>query len=125
MQRLSEHQIQRAYFDWARMHSEARRAFAIPNGGARSKAVAGKLKAEGVRAGVLDVMLPIPRGGACGLWIEFKSQGGYPSPEQRVEIDALVKDGYAVFLARDAELAARMTQAYLDGQVGAAFLVLK
>ena len=28
------------------------------------------------------------------------------------------------FPARDAELAARMTQAYLDGQVGAAFLVL-
>lgn len=107
------------------MHPLARRAFAIPNGGARSKAVAGKLKAEGVRAGVLDVMLPVPRGGSAGLWIEFKSKVGYPTPDQRDEIDALVRDGYTVLLARDAEKAAQMTQAYLDGQLGVAFLVVK
>lgn len=125
MPKLTEHQIQAAYFDWARRHPVARRAFAIPNGGARSKATAGRLKAEGVRAGVLDVMLPVPRGGAAGLWIEFKSKDGYPSAEQRTEIDELVRDGYAVLLCRDAERAAQVTQAYLDGQVGVAFLVVR
>jgi hypothetical protein len=34
---------------------------AIPNGGHRHKAVAGKLKATGAKAGVLDVFCPVPR----------------------------------------------------------------
>jgi hypothetical protein len=33
--------------------------FAIPNGGERNKAVAGKLKAEGVKAGAWDLILPV------------------------------------------------------------------
>jgi hypothetical protein len=35
--------------------------FAIPNGGLRHKAEANKLKSEGVKAGVPDIMLPIAR----------------------------------------------------------------
>lgn len=34
---------------------------AIPNGGARDKITAAKLKAEGVKAGVLDTFLPVPK----------------------------------------------------------------
>ena len=118
MNGLTEHEIQSAFFDWARLHSEARRAYAIPNGGGRSKAQAGRLKAEGVRAGVLDVHLPVPRGGAHGLWIEFKSAKGRPSAEQALEIDALVRDGYAVCLAKTTEGAIDVTTRYLAGAVG-------
>lgn len=57
--------------------------FAVPNGGDRNPVVAAKLKAEGVRAGVPDYLLPVARQGFHGLAIELKAKGGYASPEQR------------------------------------------
>lgn len=68
--------------------------FAIPNGGHRHKATAGKLKAEGVRKGVPDMCLPVPAGGCHGLYIELKAQKGQASPEQLEWIDALRAQGY-------------------------------
>lgn len=68
---------------------------AIPNGGHRGKAPAGKLKAEGVRPGVPDYHLPVARGGYIGLWIELKrTKGGRTSPEQRAWIAALQAHGH-------------------------------
>jgi len=55
---------------------------AIPNGGLRSKAVAAKLKAEGVKAGYPDMALNVPRGPYHGLFIELKSEKGRVSPLQ-------------------------------------------
>lgn len=46
--------------------------FAVPNGGHRSKAQAGKLKAEGVRSGVSDTVLLYPSRGFHYLTIEMK-----------------------------------------------------
>lgn len=112
-----EHFIQKAYFEWARLDAEACCAYAIPNGGGRSKAQAGVLKAEGVRPGVLDVHLPLPRGGCHGLWIEFKSRDGSLSKEQREEAVRLAGDGYAVAVCRDAAVAVNLTQEYLMGRV--------
>ena len=45
----------------------------VPNGGHRVKAVAAKLKAQGVKAGIPDLVLPMARGGFFGLYIEFKA----------------------------------------------------
>ena len=88
--REEEHQIQSACVRWfAYQHPELKGLlFAVPNGGARNKATAGKLKAEGVVAGVSDLILLVPRiicGVAQwhGLCIEMKKPGGYQSPEQR------------------------------------------
>lgn len=122
---LSESAIQSAYFDWARQHSEARRAYAIPNGGKRNLLTAARLKKEGVRAGVLDLCLPIPRGGSAGLYIEFKAGSNNLSSEQADEVDALVRDGYAVGVCWDAEKAINLTQSYLRGEVAPACFVLK
>lgn len=121
----SEHEIQSAYFEWARLDAIARRAFAVPNGGHRSKAVAGKLKAEGVRAGVLDVCLPKPVGESHGLWIEFKAGSNKPTPEQFLEIDALVGDGFTVAVAWDAGLAVEFTKQYLKGEAPPGVTYLK
>lgn len=117
MARSSEHETQRAYFQWARLHKEARRAFAIPNGGARSKATAGRLKAEGVRAGVLDVFLPLPRGECAGMWVEFKHGYNKPTDLQEAEIGALVEAGYAVLICWGAIAAIEMTETYLRGEL--------
>lgn len=71
-----EHQEQCALIDWANLslkrYPELKWLFAVPNGGKRSKAVAGKMKASGVKSGVLDLNLPVRRGPFTSLWIEMK-----------------------------------------------------
>lgn len=58
--------------------------FAIPNGGARDPRVGAILKATGVKPGVSDMFLPVPKQGVAGLWIELKkAKGGTESPEQK------------------------------------------
>ena len=100
-----EHNLQCACVKWfAYQHPELQGLlFAVPNGGARSKATAGKLKAEGVVAGVADLILLVPKfivvhaennaDGVechvdlatltCGLCIEMKTSKGRQSPEQK------------------------------------------
>lgn len=80
----SEHGEQRAFFAALRtLSAEAEEmCFAIPNGGGRASAgdkrtasIRGShLKAEGVKAGVPDVMLAWPFNGYAGLFIEMKRQ---------------------------------------------------
>lgn len=74
--------------------------FAIPNGGHRSIAEASRLKAEGVKAGVSDLFLALPRSGYAGLWVEMKSpagsatKAGVASPAQREWRDLMLASGY-------------------------------
>src|SRR5262245_46077094 len=72
----SEHVEQVALFKWA-ARNQGREPllcllFAIPNGGKRDKVTAARLKAEGVKAGVPDICLPVARMGYYGFWIEMK-----------------------------------------------------
>ena len=57
------------------------RWFHCPNGGARSKATAGRLKAMGVKRGVYDVIIYPPTG--SDIWIELKAHGNYLTQEQK------------------------------------------
>ena len=125
MARSPEHDIQAAFFDWARMHPRARRAYAVPNGGKRNLITAARLKREGVRAGVLDVCLPIPCGGAAGLYIEFKAGRNTLSQEQADESAQLVRDGYAVAVCWSTMDAIDTVQSYLAGDIGPCLTVLK
>ncbi|MCC6454161.1 MAG: VRR-NUC domain-containing protein [Caldilineaceae bacterium] len=68
--------------------------FAIPNGGHRNPIVAAKLKAEGVRKGVLDLMIPVARHGYHGLFIELKAEDNKPTQEQLDWIRSLRAQGY-------------------------------
>lgn len=85
--------------------------FAVPNGGARSKATAGRLKAEGAKAGVWDLMLALPVGRKHGLWIEMKAGRNNLTAEQRAWRDRMTAAGYECAVcwswetARDAILA--------------------
>lgn len=82
---MSEHAEQVALVQWFRLQFPQYREhlFAIPNGGARHPAVAGKLKAEGVLPGVSDLFLMVARPGAAGLWIEMKTRDGRLTEPQR------------------------------------------
>ena len=71
----TEHSQQAALFAYIAQQTdypELKLAFSIPNGGLRSKATAARLKAEGQRAGVWDIFLPVPRGRWHGLFVEMK-----------------------------------------------------
>lgn len=57
--------------------------FAVPNGGSRHIAEAANLKRQGVTSGVADVILLIPKKGYASLCIEFKTQKGIQSNEQK------------------------------------------
>ena len=110
----SEHLIQKAFFDWASYQRipGIELLHATPNGGARHRAVAAKLKAEGVKPGVPDVSWPVARGGYIGLAIEFKSDDGKPTKEQRQRIDKLQREGWCVAVCWSWEAAARLLQGY-------------
>ena len=87
---------------------------AIPNGGLRSKATASKLKAEGVRAGVPDLFLPVASRGMHGLWVELKrAKGGRVSPEQEGWARSLIEQGYAVAVCYGADEAIQQIRGYL------------
>lgn len=102
----SEHAEQVAFFRWLALQSNAHPefllAFAIPNGGYRRTITAAQLKAEGVKAGVPDVMLPVPRGEWHGLFIEMKStaKSARVSAQQTLWIAALREQGYRVDVCR-------------------------
>jgi len=80
-------------------YPEAGLLFAIPNGGHRHISVAAKLKAEGVRAGVPDLCLPVARGGYFGLYLEMKSEDGRVRTEQAGWLTALREQGYKTEVA--------------------------
>ena len=90
--------------------------FAIPNGGHRHKAVAAKLKAEGVRPGVPDLCLPVARGLHHGLYIELKTlkPKRNPTTEQDWWLKELANQGYATFCCRGHKAAISVIQDYLN-----------
>ena len=73
---MNESEQQIAFFNWCRVMSgndpRLDTIFAVPNGGYRSKATAGRMKSEGLKAGVWDIFIPIQMGQHCGMWIEIK-----------------------------------------------------
>lgn len=92
-------------FRWAAWQSgsipELRLLYHVPNGGSRHPAEAARLKAAGVKSGVPDLCLPVPRGHWHGLYIELKRvKGGRISPEQTEWLDALIKQGYSASVCR-------------------------
>lgn len=110
MRRSPEHYAQVAVIKWARAQSAAwpalRMLYAVPNGGDRHAAVARKLKAEGVRRGVPDLVLAYPNEqGYHGLYLELKAEGGRVSREQREWLECLREAGYAAAIAYGSDAA--------------------
>lgn len=116
----TEHAEQAAVVVWAMSQVTTGRApalanlFAIPNGGHRNPVTAAKLKAEGVKPGVPDLMLAWPAGGACGLFLEMKRlRGGTVSRPQKEWRERLSAAGYAVRVCHGAQEAIEALREYL------------
>jgi hypothetical protein len=86
---------------------------AVPNGGNRNAITGARLKAEGVKRGVPDVLIferwtevhtdhgeIIHVEGGPGVAIELKSPRGKPTPEQTDWLAALKKRGWRVAVCR-------------------------
>lgn len=91
-----------------------RMLFAVPNGGDRNKIVAAKMKAEGVRPGVPDYLLPVSAPGYRGLAVELKSMTGYASKEQKQWIADLRAAGWKAEVCRGWEQAWSVIRSYVE-----------
>ncbi len=85
----------------------------IPNEGKRSKAAGAALKRQGLRKGVPDLFLPVPRGIYPGLWIELKVGRNKPTKEQKWWLEKLQAKGYKCRICYSWEEAAETIKNYL------------
>ena len=114
----TESQEQQALFRWARLKEKTCPDLSllvhVPNGGLRNMPEAVRFKAEGVRKGFPDLLLPVARGGYHSLAIELKRvKGGKVTPEQKGWIDALNNQGYRAVVCKGWEAAAQEILRYL------------
>lgn len=117
-----EHQIQCAFIEWVRIVQnnkwpELNLIYAIPNGGHRHPAVAAKLKAEGVLAGVPDLHLPVARGTWHSLYLETKRPGETQSAAQKEIAWMLMKQGNLVKVCDSVDKLIQATEDYLGRAV--------
>jgi hypothetical protein len=92
--------------------------YAVPNGSLRNVVVAKKLKAEGVKPGVPDIVIAEPSGGYHGLYVELKrKKGGCISGNQKKWIDKLGSRGYLAVVCRGADEAISVIDNYFSGRV--------
>lgn len=115
----TERAEQMALFAWAALsvgiYPDLKWMFAIKNaekGGAIRGAMA---KAEGVKAGVSDIMLPVPRHCVHGLFIELKTKTkGKTSKEQLEFGEEMFKNGYGFCVCNGWEAARNVLIQYLS-----------
>jgi len=115
--RSQEHEEQKALFEWSALKSRSdprlELLFAIPNGGHRHIAVAKRMKAEGVKRGVPDIMLPLACGKYHGLFVELKAAKGRVSDHQHHWLSRLTEEGYWAEVCYGCEEAIRTIEVYL------------
>ncbi len=105
-------------FEWAILqeckYPELELLHHIPNGGKRAKTTAIRLKMEGVKPGVPDVMLPVPRGIYHGLYIELKAGKNKTTEKQDKWLSNLKQQGYYTAVCYGWESASEVLLKYLS-----------
>jgi hypothetical protein len=126
MKHSTEHDEQVAVIDWIftqlQKYPELDLVFAVPNGARlasgrdrRLAAIrANMLKAEGMRPGTPDLVIPSPRGGYFGMFLEMKAVGGVVSENQSQFMAQAEKYGYFCAVAEGADAAIEILEWYLD-----------
>jgi hypothetical protein len=117
---VKEHDIQATFFDWVRIKEKHdwrfSLVFAVPNGGQRHPRVAAKLKAEGVRPGIPDIIIMAPGRYAekdyPGAVIEFKAPKGSLTDHQSGMLHLINRAGYLVSVMRTPTAAISFLESY-------------
>lgn len=76
-----ESTLQTSCVKWFRLQYPNLVIYAVPNGGSRNVREAQRLKAEGVLAGVADLVIMLPQGKS--LYIEMKVKGNRQTQNQK------------------------------------------
>ena len=94
---------------------ELRLLFHVPNEGKRSRSTGGRMVKEGLKKGVPDIILPVPRGAYHGLFIEMKRvSGSRVSAEQRQWLQDLCEQGYAAAVCYGWKAASECIKTYIQ-----------
>jgi len=83
-----------------------------PNGGFRDKKTAVKLAREGVKSGVWDIFVPMPRFQKAGLYIEFKWGSSLSDTQKEFHDD--LKDYFHFAICRTPKSAKDLVMAYFQ-----------
>lgn len=124
----SEHEAQCAAIEWAMWHENrypglrwlhanlngAKLPYRKTRSGKRYSPEAIKLKKEGLKNGVSDLFLPVPRNGYCGLWIEMKVGNNKPTEEQREFIADMNEQGFLAIVAWGSSYAIACIATYMN-----------
>lgn len=113
-----EAQEQCVVISWANMqknkYPELDLIFHIPNGGSRNFKEAMNLKRQGVKAGVMDLFLPVARKSKHGLWIEMKWDKNKLTQQQKKWYFSMIDQGYEVEVCYSADEAIQVIKDYLN-----------
>jgi hypothetical protein len=130
-----EHDHQTKVFRWAEQMVQLNQfpelafMFAVPNGAklpyvqsrrGQWSPQAMKLRREGMRSGVPDIVLPVARGGYHHLYIEMKRKTATDSkvgPNQHIWIAALMNQGSYAVVCKGADQAIEVITSYLTGKI--------
>ena len=95
-----EHNLQTACVNWFRWQypTFSKMLIAVPNGGRRDAITGAMLKAEGVLAGVADLILLIPNRRYHSLLIELKTKSGTQSKAQKEWQQEVERLGYSKYI---------------------------
>lgn len=91
---MTEYDIQRTFVENIERLNPDLLLCATVGGARMSINQAKKIKRQGYRKGIPDLIIYEPRGGYYGLFIEIKKKGGRPSPHQKKWVDDLQSRGY-------------------------------
>lgn len=113
-----EHELQVSCVNWFSYEYPKYKGllFAVPNGGRRDAVTGGKLKSEGVVAGVSDLLLLIARGRYHGMCIEMKTEIGRQSEAQKEWQVSVEEQGYKYAVARSLQQFIQLINEYENGQ---------
>lgn len=116
---MTEDQEQQNVIKWSQQptirkaYPELAMLYHIPNERKCSVQEGARLKRMGVKRGVPDLCLPIPRGKYHGLYIEMKTETGRPTPEQKWWGEKLTGAGYFWEVCHGWQIAVRVLEWYL------------
>jgi len=83
---------------WAKIHPVIKQYFKcilhFPNEGKRTSRFGAKLKSMGMRKGVVDLFIAVPKRGYGGAWIELKSAKGIVKPEQKQFLEDMAAQNF-------------------------------
>lgn len=110
-----ESKIQQACVTWFDLQYQRYSTlfFAVPNGGKRNVITATIMKKEGVRRGVADLILLLPRNGYHGLLIEMKTKKGRQSEFQKAFQAATECQGYKYAVCRSEDEFKQVVNEYI------------